>query len=324
MRDLRLEVGGIATKSEVLEALAAQRKEITQEIDQKLEKISELAVQSFTPQVISRPLSSDAPVFCPPQLSGTTSTTTTTTSSSSVDVDLGRGGTGPSERDIKVLRELGIDVNTVEEIRIVVDDDVIERDSSNVPEAVGAVEQPPAEVSAATGVEDVPTDLPVPEWDDPDDADASVRRRKAEADAALGAILSPSQASTVAEIRASMGLSPLPLDAIRIVVDDDDAPMENAKIVDETFVFPGPLGFHTAPGYPLVIETVQPGTSAAIKGLESGDVILEVNGQAISDDNPVTRQMMAIRPLRLRIKYHGRGSASRRGHTKAVSMATTS
>merc|ERR1712217_7437 len=110
----------------------------------------------------------------------------------------------------------------------------------------------------------------------------------------------------------------------RIVVDDDVMQGVFSKIVDETFVFPGPLGFHPAPGYPLVIEAVHPGTSAATKGLESGDVILAVNGQAISEDNPVTRQMMAIRPLRLRIKYHGRGSAARRGGTNAVSMATTS
>merc|ERR1712217_90502 len=140
-----------------------------------------------------------------------------------------------------------------------------------------------------------------------------------DADAALGAILSSSQASTVGEIRASMGLPPLPLDAIRIVVDDDDAPMENAfsKIVDENFVWPGPLGFRTAPGYPLVIASVNPGTSAAFKGLEAGDVILAVNGQAISEDNPVTPQMMQTRPIRLRIQYHGRGLAERRRYTKA-------
>ena len=110
------------------------------------------------------------------------------------------------------------------------------------------------------------------------------------------------------------------VDDVRIVVDDDVIESDSSKIVDETFVFPGPLGFRTAPGYPLVIETVHPGTSASIKGLESGDVILAVDGQAISEDNPVTQQMLAKRPLRLRIKYHGRGSAVRGGHTKAVSM----
>ena len=109
------------------------------------------------------------------------------------------------------------------------------------------------------------------------------------------------------------------VEEVRIVVDDDVLVSDFPKIVDETFVFPGPLGFRTAPGYPLVIETVHPGTSASIKGLESGDVILAVDGQAISEDFPVTPQMMAKRPLRLRIQYHGRGSAERRGHTKAVS-----
>merc|ERR1711920_614092 len=100
-------------------------------------------------------------------------------------------------------------------------------------------------------------------------------------------------------------LQPLPTATTSDPLDDSSykngtVDLDNAE--EFRFDVPGPLGFSTGPGFPVVIISVKVGSPAGALGIQRGSILCEINGKRLTDNSSKDiLYELKSRPVRVRI-----------------------